>query len=254
MMQRDPLPVTPSRRRPSVSFKGRPRTATSPQTDSKLSVWNGLFPEEFCGDDQDQVFEEINHFPEPIPRRRGAKSFSSLRHPVDGLRTLGRRLSVTIRRSSRQQLHPPQDASPVEPSGYNNGAVSGSRHGRSISNCLDGRLFHRRPSANTMPAVQNFYVPTAPVPAPIPGNGLEPPILPEDMFAGSAARAAAAAQNELARAERVTSHTSESKITRDTESGIGIDLRDPEISEADYGAVRTGKNAIAPRFGLSNSS
>lgn len=246
MTPRDSIPVTPSRRRPSSSMKGRPRTATSHQTDSKLSVWNGLFPEDVCEDDQDQVIEETTHFPYPVPRRRGAKSFSSLRHPVDGLRTLGRRLSVTLRhKSSRQPVQSLQDSSPIEPTGHKNGAATGTRHTRSKSNYLDGRLFHRRASANSVPPLQNFYTPTAPVPAPIPGNGLEPPILPDDICAGAAARAAAAAQNELARAERVTSHTSESKLARDTESGIGIDLRDcSEISDADYDAVRIGKGTI----------
>ena len=234
MTPRDSIPVTPSRRRPSSSMKGRPRTATSHQTDSKLSVWNGLFPEDVCEDDQDQVIEETTHFPYPVPRRRGAKSFSSLRH------------SVTLRhKSSRQPVQSLQDSSPIEPTGHKNGAATGTRHTRSKSNYLDGRLFHRRASANSVPPLQNFYTPTAPVPAPIPGNGLEPPILPDDICAGAAARAAAAAQNELARAERVTSHTSESKLARDTESGIGIDLRDcSEISDADYDAVRIGKGTI----------
>lgn len=240
-MPRDSVPATSSWRRPSLSISGRPRTASSPQTDSKLSVWNGLSSEEVCEDDQDQVVEETTHFPDPAPRRRSSKSFSNFRHPVDGLRTLGRRLSVTLRRrSSRQQLDSMYDAPPVEHVGRKDDAVSGNWDARSKGNWLNGH--NRQSSVNSPPALQSFHAPTVPIPVPIPGNGLEPPIFPDDISAGAAARAAAAAQNELARAERIASHTSESKLTRDTESGIGIDLRDrSEILEGELGAVRAGK-------------
>lgn len=256
MMPRDSVPVTPSRRRPSLSIGGRPRTAASPQTDSKLSVWNGLSSEEVCEDDHDQVIEETVHFPDPAPRRRSSKSFSSFRHPVDGLRTLGRRLSVTLRaRSSRQPLESLQDVSPIEAIGRTDDVASGDVDTRLKSNWLDGHFVNRRPSVNSPSALQGFYAPTSPVSVPIPGNGLEPPILPDDMCAGAAARAAAAAQNELARAERVTSHSSESKLTRDTESGIGIDLRDrSEISDAEFGDVRIGKGADIHGFVQLNCS
>lgn len=69
------------------------------------------------------------------------------------------------------------------------------------------------------------------------------------MFAGSAARAAAAAQNEqkqmakpeLAKAERDLLHKSDMRLTQDSESGIGIDLRDhSDSSEVDWSIARIG--------------
>lgn len=185
------------------------------------------------------MIEEADHFPDPIPRRRGVKSFSNLLHPVDGLRSLRRRLSVTIRTKSCRHALPP--ASPVEPSG-NRYVESRNQDGRLQSTCPSGVSVNRRPSAMSLSALHNFYVPPASVPVPVPGRGLEPPILPDDTSAGAAARAAAAAQNELARAERVPSKSSESKLTRDTESGIGIDLRDhSEVSVDESNVVRVGK-------------
>lgn len=216
---------------------------SNPQTDSKLSISNGLPFDEACEDDQGQVIEEADSFPGPSPRHRGAKSFSNLRHPVDGLRSLGRRLSVTIRtKSSRQSLQPLQGPSSVEPSNKDD-VASGSQDAKLKNTWYSGVSVNRRPSVNSVSALQSFYAPTASVPAPIPGNGLEPPILPNDISAGSAARAAAAAQNELARAERVPSKTSESKLTRDTESGIAIDMRrDSEILADDSSVVRIGES------------
>ncbi|KAF7586930.1 hypothetical protein BBP40_008004 [Aspergillus hancockii] len=196
----------PSRRRPSLSFRPRPRTATASTlqpTGLENNVWNGSSVAADAANDEGQVLEEISHFPEPVPRRREAKSFSSLRHPVDGLRALGRRLSVTLRnKSSRHTTH------------YNH------------KEDLDGL------------SNEQEYRPASAY-APIPGNGFEPPVFPDNIYAGAAARAAAAAQNELARAERDGAKHSDTRLTRDSESGIGIDLRDrSELSELDLAILR----------------
>lgn len=217
-------------------------TAVSPQTDSKLSIWNGVPFEEDCANDQGEVIEEMDHFPDPTPRHRGAKSFSHLRHPVDGLRSLGRRLSVSIRtKSSRHTLQPGQNTTPIEPIDHNE-VGSGNQDTRLKNSWFSSHFVNRRPSVNGVSALQDFYAPTATIPAPIPGNRLAPPILPDDVSAGAAARAAAAAQNELARAERVASKNSESKLTRDTESGIEMDMGDrSEIADAEADFVRVGR-------------
>lgn len=67
-----------------------------------------------------------------------------------------------------------------------------------------------------------------------------PPIFVNDFSAGAAARAAAAAQNELARAERDASKLHEQRLYLDSESGIGIDLPDGIISDA--AVVRKGES------------
>lgn len=246
MTSQDSTTIAPSRRRPSViSLRTRPRTATTsgalpPRLED--SAWNGSA---FAADgdteeDKEHAAEEMDQFPDAVPRRRPSKSFTNLRHPVDGLRALRRRLSVTIRnKSSKHMLQPPLDDSHI-------GQVNQPRHG--VSGSWDARLrnpwfkahsINRRPSHNSVSALHSFYAPTASVPAPIPGHGHEPPILPQDMVAGSAARAAAAAQNELARVERDAAKYRDATLALDAESGIGIDLRDrSDCSETELVVVR----------------
>ncbi|KAL5339139.1 WD40-repeat-containing domain protein [Aspergillus crustosus] len=211
------------RRRPSLSFRSRPRTATvsaipiTPSLGLQHDVWDGLSLVD-SGDVAmgDSVLEDVNHFPEPALRRRPAKSFSNLRHPVDGLRALGRRLSVTIRKqSSRTFSH--QHKSEQE----------------QIANANQELHFTR---SNSVAAPHGNSIPL-----PIPGNGLEPPILPNDMYSGAAARAAAATQNAMARKmEQMT-------ITKDSESGIGIVLQDrSDFSDAESDLVRRDPVALLP--------
>lgn len=250
-----------SRRRPSLSFRPRPRTATHSIALSKENVldqWREASLAEVCHDYNASVVEDMDHFPDAVPRRRATKSFSSLRHPMDGLVALGRRLSVSIRtKSSKQNLRVPgQDEEDTEchyhhvssQPAHKRNVVSGSWGHRSRA-WSNGVSINRRPSLNSVSALHGFYAPTATVPAPIPGHGLEPPILPNDMYAGSAARAAAAAQNEqiqmakleLAKAERDLLQKADMKLTQDSESGIGIDLRDySDSSNTDSNIVRIG--------------
>lgn len=244
MTPREAATVAPSRRRPSVSLKTRPRTATTSGTlppALEHRTWNGLSLEECHNqEDQEQTMEDTDQSPEATPRRRPSRSFSNLRHPVDGLRALGRRLSVTIRtKSSKQTLDPSQDDSHIEHIGHRRYLASGSWDSWSRNTSFKTHSVNRRPSLNSVSALQNFYAPTANVSAPVPGRGLEPPILPDDMYSGSAARAAAAAQNEMARAEREAVKTRDANISVDSESGIGIDLRDrAECSDTELAVVR----------------
>lgn len=235
MTPRDPI-ASSSRRRPSLSLRPRPRTA-APSTVQPPALeneaWNRLSVLDAAEDGEGQVVEEMNHFPEPVPRRRGAKSFSSLRHPVDGLRALGRRLSVTIRnKSSRHASHHQQEGHGLchddEHTTHEDATLS--RH-----SWCKGSSINRRASLNGMPGFRGLYTPNATLNGPIPGNGLEPPIFPNDMYAGAAARAAAAAQNEMARVERDSAKLSDARLPQDSESGIGIDLRDrsEELSDVD---------------------
>lgn len=261
-----------SRRRPSLSLRSRPRTAAHAialPKDNVLDQWRETSLAEVCHDQDVLAVEDMEPFPEAVPRHRAAKSFSSLRHPMDGLMALGRRLSVSIRsKSSKQNLgtsgleegdgecqyhHVPSHH------GHKRNFLSGSWAPRTRA-WSNGVSINRRPSLNSVSALHGFYAPTATAPAPIPGHGLEPPILPNDMYAGSAARAAAAAQNEqmqtakleLAKAERDLIHKSDMRLTQDSESGIGIDLRDhSDSSETDLSIVRIGMDYELPSQKLS---
>ena len=95
--------------------------------------------------------------------------------------------------------------------------------------------YHESPSASG-------YLP-APVPefGLVPGFGYESPRPPADSSSGAAARAAAAAQNEILATMRSLSLL-EPKLTRDSESGVGIEVRDhtDEFAESEVPIVRQG--------------
>ncbi|KAI9371887.1 WD40-repeat-containing domain protein [Aspergillus egyptiacus] len=225
MASRDPISAPSNRRRPSLSFRSRPRNATVSAIPSgtgatlEHNLWDGLSLVDSGDAMEDSALEDANHFPGPTPRRRSSKSFSSLRHPVDGLRALGRRLSVTIRnKSSRTLVHPQQDETEFEQ-----------------QNAKDGQS-SRPDRHNSISAVHGSSIPL-----PIPGNRLEPPVLPDNKFFGAAARAAAAAQNELTR------KVDQMAMTQDSESGIGIVLQDrADFSDAETDIVRIDPMAFFP--------
>lgn len=264
----------PPRRRHSLHLRPRPRTAapggTVPQVPALPQNWspqqvgrnreatsafdhdhedeqgNGREPEREIFDGYQvvedigngQPLEETTVLPAPATRRR-PKSFSSLRHGVDGLRALGRRLSVSLR--SKSSKHALREEAQLDEATTRQQLPGGGWEGRSRNAWFKGHSINRRPSLHSVSALQGFYAPTAP----IPGNDPEPPMLPYDLSGGAAARAAAAAQNEMAKAERVSSRGDSKifdlKLTRDSESGIGIDLRDrSELSESELAVVRIG--------------
>lgn len=247
---------TSARRRPSLSLRQRPRTAAHPVNIPKeyaLDQWKEASRKEFCHDHNASAVEEMEPFPEGVPRRRSAKSFSSLRHPMDGLVALGRRLSVTLRhKPSKSNIQIPGE---TDNDSYHYQIAGHSSHKRNVaSQSWDKRSrawsnsysINRRPSLNSVTALHGFYAPTASVQAPIPGHGMEPPILPNDKCSGAAARAAAAAQNErmeiikleMAKFERGIPHKA-SDVRLDSESGIGIDLRDrSDVSDIELDLLR----------------
>jgi F-box and WD-40 domain protein 1/11 len=264
MSPRENHTATSTRRRPSLSFRSHPRTTGHPAPASKdcaFDIWQEPYSTEACQDDHAPVVEEMDPFPNAVPRRRGAKSFSNLKHPVDGLVALGRRLSVSLRqKSSKQNISVAENTHLVDDEDRQYHHVpSQSKHKRMASGNWDARStkvhwhqgysVNRRPSLNSVSALQGFYAPTASIPAPIPGRGQAPPVLPNHVTFGAAARAAAAAQNEqmevarMAKVERESSKILDMRVPQDSESGIGIDLRDrSEISDAELlGLIRLGR-------------
>ncbi|KAJ5818477.1 hypothetical protein N7474_004068 [Penicillium riverlandense] len=250
MSPRDNTACLPTRRRPSLTLRPRARTTahvTFPSKELCFESWREPSLVEICH--EPVVVEEMDDFPEAVPRRRGTKSFSSLRHPMDGLVALGRRLSVSLRnKSSKQTLYAPdEDEDNQCPHCHR------SSHKRHISSSWDSKAWNawskdhsinRRPSLNSVSALQSFYAPTASVKGPIPGHGLEPPVFPNDVYSGAAARAAAAAQNQMAKAEREAAKKVDIYLTQDSESGIGIDLRDrSELSDVELALLRLGKDS-----------
>ena len=245
MISRDTSTIAPSRRRPSlISLRTRPRTATASDalpprgTDS---IWDGLmFAEEGgCEAVREQDEDQIYQLPDSTHGRRPSKSYTNLRHPVDGFRALRRRLSVSIRnKSSKHSLRPSLDDTHIQRNNKSQQSITGGWEARFKNPWLKTQSVNRRPSHNSISALHNFYVPSGSVAAPIPGHGHEPPILPRDMGGGSAARAAAAAQNEMTRVERDNAKYRDTSMCLDSESGIGIDLRDrADRSETELSAV-----------------
>ncbi|EGE85066.1 F-box and WD40 domain-containing protein [Blastomyces dermatitidis ATCC 18188] len=195
--------------------------------------------------------EDDNTFPSLKTRHRASKSFSNLRHGVTHeLRAVARRLSLTLRhKSSKYNLAVPMGGkddgnTSDDYRSADSGAVMGPRPGRS---------FHR-PSYSNLNALNRYGSPPPPVPYvadPIPGNGSEPPILPDDLSRGAAARAAAAAQNEMVKIGRVASGgdskifesetvlLEESDVSGDSESGIDVNLQNNvDVSKDDSEVVR----------------
>ncbi|KAJ5341141.1 hypothetical protein N7541_010265 [Penicillium brevicompactum] len=266
MSPRENGAAIPTRRRPSLSFRSHPRNPPHSSPISKDSACAfEAFQEplltELCQEDHAPAVEEMDPFPNAVPRRRGAKSFSTLKHPMDGLVALGRRWSVSLRhKSSKQNIA--ENASAGDEDRQTHHVPSQPKHKRMASGSWDSRstkidwqgCVNRRPSLNSVSALQGFYAPTASIRAPIPGRGQEPPVLPNHVFSGAAARAAAAAQNEqmemtrMAKAERESSKILEMRIPQDSESGIGIDLRDrSEVSDAALsGLARLDPVALLP--------
>ncbi len=193
----------------------------------------------------------------PSPRHQSSKSFSSLNHALSELRIASQRASMSLRRKSilspRTANMPQENQAPVEserPSTSCNPTSKPSSHSRAsvwLRRAASTSFRHRR-NSSTLPSSTYNYTPyNYSVTSPVPGSGSEPPILPYDPASGAAARAAAAAQNEMLGVGRVLvlrddKRLGEPKLTRDSESGIGIDIRDrtDETAESETTIVRKG--------------
>ncbi|KKZ67808.1 hypothetical protein EMCG_06574 [[Emmonsia] crescens] len=291
-------PPRPVRRRPSLLSGFRPKTATTgadlpfpplpsrphtgiwvPHKDGSYREAVSPFSHEIAvcdsgtGQQQQQQSgsvatpdllesESDNAFPLLKTRHRASKSFSNLRHGVTHeLRAVARRLSLTVRhKSSKHNLAVPMEGNDDgntsdDYRSADSGAVVGFRTRRS---------FHR-PSLNGLNALSRYGSPPSPPPPlpyvtdPIPGNGSDPPILPDDLSRGAAARAAAAAQNEMVKIGRVTSRgdskifgsetapLEESDVPGDSESGIDVNLQNNiDVCEDDLEVVRKDPMGYLP--------
>lgn len=258
MTQHDSYPHRSSRRHSSLLLRARPKTSGVADMPGASVPWANPDPWDWnpsrtigedsqislCHDDHESsdVFEDVSVFPEltpPPPRHRTAKSFSSIRHSVDGLRALGRRLSVTIRGKTPKLNHhtsPETDRAADERK-----ASAVNPEGKHRHSWFKGHSINRRPSLHSVSALQSFYAPTGNVANFIPGMGFEPPVFTNDLTSGAAARAAAAAQNHLTKVVRGELFSDESKVS-DSESGIGIVLRDRhDVLDPETAFVRMGE-------------
>ena len=171
-------------------------------------------------------------------RRSHSIGLSSFKNGVSEIRSLGRRLSNSVRKGGRNKLEMVKGSH-----AESNGSAEPSFQPEDSGQWARSRVWFRSPSARRRPslpslshALHDFSPPSYKSYA-IPGSRHGPPILPDDLNSGAGARAAAAAQNEALQTingrfstslamDTATSQISEIRIHRDSESGIGIDIRD----------------------------
>jgi F-box and WD-40 domain protein 1/11 len=181
----------------------------------------------------------------PHPRRSPSISLS-IRNGVHELRSLGRRMSASVRGKGSKPKPDPTDL-------LRAGIMSHTTSHQSIDPWQESpsrskaKGWFRAPHARRRPSLpllnQNglFDPPKYNIVGPVPGSRHGPPILPHDMQSGAGARAAAAAQNEAFQSthrlittpstiELLQSQTAGLKLTRDSESGIGIDMHNRDGS------------------------
>lgn len=220
-----------------------------------LLDWQSFFGHQ---DQQRPVFEEDPLFPDPyahfatkhdgFPYRQHARRSSSLaeslRSGVSSVRSLGRRVSLSIRGKNKgtsqentflqpppQQLHTRRSSGNLLDLSQAMAASPRPRPKSRASTLLNSLSTRRRPS---MPMLNLAYSADQHKPDSIeirrPSSQRPVTILPDYVFGGAGARAAAAAQNEALQLARNTplppydpGTTSQSKL-RDSESGIGIVL------------------------------
>lgn len=176
-----------------------------------------------------------------------SKSFSGFGHAIDELCSLpqsstskGRKGSLSLAMSAGKidekgpynlrptTSHDPEQKTSLRP-----------KTPRWVRRCFSSTFHHhRRPLAlpnsyHESPFENDYLI------SPLPGSGIDPPKIPEDLNSGAAARAAAASQNEILESIRI-SRLAESKIQRDSESGIGIEIRDQE-DNSDTTVLRIGE-------------
>lgn len=193
-----------------------------------------------------------------LTHHQPTRSFSTLSHAFSELRSVSRRASMSLRRKST--LSPRHGNVAWEEDNSGEGARPNTSHNILsepptpsktsgwLRRVASAGFRQKRDSCAILPPSPDRAPYAHGVTSPVPGSGSEPPILPYDPSCGAAARAAAAAQNEMLGVGRVLvlrddARLSEPKIARDSESGIGIDLRDrsDETAETAIAVVRKGK-------------
>lgn len=165
----------------------------------------------------------------PDPPKRSRKSILSFGRSIDG------QSHGNMRQRSRLSLLAEQDPAARTPS-FLRRCMSIKSQGRPQTPSTPLPPYHESPP-------QHGHLP-APVPefGLVPGFGFEPTRPATDLSSGAAARAAAAAQNEILATMRSLSFA-EPKITRDSESGVGIEVRDcaEETAGPKVPVVRQGR-------------
>lgn len=161
------------------------------------------------------------------PRTSGSKRHKMLPSPIGSFNEEEQQLPHLLRRPStnfRTENSPPSHS---KASGW-------------LRRCVSATFRHpRRPSASFQSHDDaSFHVDY--LTSPIPGIGIEPPIIPDNLTSGAAARAAAATQNEILECVRNLRLT-EPKIRRDSESGIGIEMRERGEESIDIPIPRKGQ-------------
>ena len=185
------------------------------------------------------------------PRRNGRpvrKSFSSLRGAVDEFRSLPRRAASRKQRSffAALSLRHPESANIGNE--LELGGLDQPRSSRLLRRTTStAHQDEQRRSVLCTPTLDPVIPPTPDISSPVPGVGVEPPRFPYNPASGAAARAAAAAaSNELFGSMLsvdlpLGTGFVEPKVTMDSESGIGIDLRDRLEDSAEHEMLMTRK-------------
>ena len=175
----------------------------------------------------------------PVPRNTASRMHNTFSSPTFPLNEIDRQSSHHHGR--------PNTSSKIEDK-----VLSHSKHSRWLRRCVSTTLRHPRRASVTLrssnDSLEHAYYPKSP----IPGIGIEPPLIPDNLMSGAAARAAAATGNEILESVRNLRIT-EPKITRDSESGIGIEMREREEESVEVPIPRKGwRFSLILRTGLTD--
>jgi F-box and WD-40 domain protein 1/11 len=188
------------------------------------------------------------------PRRSPSLHLSTFKQ---GLQSFGRRMSVSLRpKGDRNKVHASNASHAAAMSSDRPSQRSGMRSKPRASRWFRSpSMARRRPSLPTLDQYPLGDPPRYSFSAPTPGPSRRPPLLPFDMHTGAAARAAAAAQNEALyycqKQSPVLSgempRLSDLKLTRDSESGIGIEVQDRrESAHSGINVIRQDPVRVLP--------
>ena len=152
-----------------------------------------------------------------LPRRYGSQSHKTFA-PTLGPSDLknGQAFHLKSDLLPRQNLRPNSDKKAYDMS------PSESRIMKWLRRCAGSNYPHQRRPSVAPYSHDNASLQIDHSPAPIPGIGIEPPIIPDDPTSGAAARAAAATQNEILEFVRNLKLV---EVKMDAESGIGIEMQ-----------------------------
>lgn len=171
----------------------------------------------------------------PLHQRRYSNLTQSFKHGMSELKSLTRRMSLTVRSKTTKQKEDlvdkrqqsPSRTTPKEMLDFSEAVSTGPKSRGRLLSSLPSR---RRPSLPLL-HMHTFGEPTSDIPDPPlqTSRSRGQPVLSDLVFGGAGARAAAAAQNELFHASRTPPlppyeprEVDQIKVEQDAESGIGI--------------------------------